>query len=110
MTTVNVVTGVVAGEYGLPIIITLVDEDGTAVDVSSYDTTKEIILVDEFATKTVTLTGSFVSDGTNGQVQGTPANGDINRPGKWRGQVNLNKSGVLAKSFIFEMEVEASLS
>lgn len=112
MATVNVVTGVVAGEFGLPIIITLVSESGTAEDVSSYDSTKEIILVPEDRTKTVTLTGSFTVDGTDGRVQGTPVSGDIDRPGKWQGQVNLTKTTgtIKAKSFVFEMPVEKSLS
>jgi len=104
MAQINILNGVFVGEYGDPIIFTMVDEDGTAVDISSYTAmTVSVRSPDEL--KDVDWTGSFITDGSDGQLQITPSNGDIDRVGVWKGQIKLTKSGVVSKSYIFTMDV-----
>lgn len=104
-TEVNVVVGVYAGEYGEPIILTMVDDDGAAIDISGYSSTKTIVLRSPDQLKKVTLTGSFTTDGTDGKVQGTPTTGQIDREGDWEGQVSLSTGSAVAKSWVFTMPV-----
>jgi len=56
-------------------------EAGTAVDISSAST-KSIILTAPDATKT-TYAGTFITDGTNGQLRYTTVTGDIDQAGHW---------------------------
>ena len=56
-------------------------EAGVAVDISGA-TTKEIILRAPDATKT-TYAGTFISDGTDGQLRYTTVATDIDQDGHW---------------------------
>jgi hypothetical protein len=106
---VNTITGVVVGEYGSPLIEQLVDADGVLTDISSYNGTKTLYFRSPDSLKTVTATATFLSDGTDGKVTWSFANGDIDRPGKWTGQIVLNKTGVVAKSFPITMDVKEAV-
>lgn len=110
MAEIGKIKGIVAGQYGDAIILTVVDKDGTAVDISSYTTSITVTLRDIFTLKTVNSTGSFVSDGTDGRVQFTPAAGELDRAGTWEGQIKLEKASAVAMTKVFSIEIERKLS
>ncbi len=108
---VNYIDKIFVGQFGEAITITIVDSDGTAVDISGYDGTKQVLIVSEDGQKNVTWTASFATDGTNGQLSVTPATGELDRAGDWRGQAKLQNSGatIIAYSKVFTMKVEEAL-
>jgi hypothetical protein len=79
------------GDIGTIIRVTIQDlqKDGTtpALDVSTATTQQFIFAKPSGATLTVTST--FTTDGTDGNVQYTTVSGDINESGNWRLQVKL---------------------
>lgn len=108
-TEINKVAGVYVGEYGDPIILTLIN-NGVVQDVSAYSTSQAVRLLSPDELKELTYVASFVTDGSDGKVQFTPANGDIDREGKWTGQVILNAAAAQARSKIFTVIVGRGLA
>lgn len=108
-TELNKIKGIVVGQYGESISLTVVDKNGSAVDISSYTSGTTVTLRDPFSLKTLSYAGSFVSDGTDGKVKFTPASGDIDRSGTWEGQIELTKSGVVKPTRVFTLEIEKRL-
>ena len=78
---------IVKGSYGQTIQITI-QEDGVALDVSGYTTTKQIIFKAPSG-KIVTKTATFATDGTDGVVECTLADGDIDEEGEWKVQASI---------------------
>lgn len=110
MAEIGKIKGLVVGQYGEAIILTVVDKNGTAVDVSAYTTSITVTLRDPYTLKTVSSTGSFVTSGTDGKIQFTPASGEIDRAGTWEGQIKLEKASAIALTSIFDVEIERKLS
>jgi len=109
MATLNLITGIVKGQYGSSIPLTVVDDDGIAIDLSSY-TGITIKALSPDARTTLSFTGAFVTDGTDGQISFTPStNNTFDRDGTWEGQVQFTASGILVLTVIFEMEVEKKI-
>lgn len=110
MTIVNKLLGVKVGEYGNTITLTLVNDAGTAVDISAFTTAKTVTLESPDHIKKVTCTGSFSgNNGTDGVITFAPASGDIDREGDWTGQVELEAASARALSDIFTISVERRL-
>lgn len=106
MATVNLLTDVYVGEYGDAIVITLIDDDGIAVDVSAYTGTKTMRARTPDAQKTIAWTVTFVSTGIDGQVKFTPAAAtEIDRHGDWECQIELTTASKSKKSYPFIMSV-----
>lgn len=83
--------GMVVDDYGAVVEITA-QQDGVAVDISSY-TTLSIVLQAPSGAET-TKAAAFKTDGTDGILQFTIANGDLDEVGGWTMQVELTKAGV----------------
>ena len=80
---------IIADDYGQVAKITFIDVDtDAAADISSYSTTISMLFTDPSG-NTVTKTAAFDSDGTDGVIKYTLANGDIDESGYWvvRGRV-----------------------
>jgi len=108
-TTVPILKGLVVGEYGKAQTVTCKDFDGVAQDISSY-TGMTVVARSPGGTKTVSATGSFATDGTDGGVAWSYSTGTyLDRDGTWDGQVVLTKTGYKTKSYPFQMEVAKSL-
>lgn len=74
---------VVANDYGQMIILTVKDTDtDQPADISDYSTTIQIQLKNPSA-EVATKTAEFVTDGADGQVKYTLADGDIDASGTW---------------------------
>lgn len=110
MAELNKITGIIVGQYGEAIILQIVDDNGVAVDVSSYTTSKTVTLRDRFGAKVLSYAATFVTTGSDGQIQFTPANGDIDRAGEWVGQVELETVAARAITVPFTVQVETRLA
>jgi len=108
---VNYIDKIFVGQFGNAITVTIVDSTGTAVDISGYDGTNQVLVNSPDGQSTVTWTASFGSDGTDGVLSVTPADGDLDRTGEWKGQAKLTNTGgtIVAYSKIFTMVVEETL-
>lgn len=109
MAEINKITGVVVGQYGDAISLTVVDKNGAAVDISVYTTSIQVTLRDPYTLKSVTSIASFTTDGTNGQIQFTPAAGDLDRPGLWEGQIRFERASAMAFTKVFTLDIEKRL-
>ena len=109
MATLNKIIGLVTGQFGSIIPLTIVDEDGVVIDVSTY-TGIVIKARSPDARTTLSFTGSFVGTGTDGQIKFTPtSNNTFDRDGTWEGQVQFTAGGILVLTVIFEMEVSKQI-
>ena len=77
----------VVGNYGVVIELT-VQEDGSAADISGFTTLLQMILKHRDGT-TATKSASFKTDGTDGIMQCTVADGDLHASGDWQIQGRL---------------------
>lgn len=78
-----------AGNWGHTHTITIQDEDGTVVDLSSAATRS--ILFRDPSGNVATKTGALVSDGTDGKIEYTVTDGDVvdDEAGGWRRQAQV---------------------
>jgi hypothetical protein len=103
--TIGVIRGVAVGSYGQVITATIENLDGVAQDISAFTGTKLAIARSPDREVVVKATASFVSTGTNGQLEFEWGASDIDRPGDWLIQMVLNKTGGRAKSYFGVMPV-----
>ena len=82
-------------------------QDGTAVDISTY-VTKQFILRDPDKVATV-KTASFDSDGSDGILKYVIQDGDIDAVGNWSVQARIIKAGVELTSSDITFHVKARL-
>lgn len=75
------------GDYGIPITATVVDSSGSAVDISSA--TAQTILIKRPTASTISTSTSFVTDGTDGQITYTLADGDVSEAGTYEYQFRI---------------------
>lgn len=104
----NKITGLVVGQYGQAIPLTVVDENGLVVDLSAY-TAVVVRALSPDARTTLNITGALVT-ATGGAISFTPSSGvTFDRDGTWEGQVQFTDTGVLALTALFELEVEKQI-
>lgn len=82
--------GVHKGDYGWRGTIVF-QQDGTALDISSYTTLQFILLKPDGSEDT--KTAGFATDGTDGVIEYTFVSGDIDQAGKWKVQGRIAKAG-----------------
>lgn len=91
--TIPAIKGYVRGEFGKTIRLTLKDFDGVAQDVSSYDGTKTAVARHDDTGDEVSASVSFTNSGSDGKVEWTFADGDIDKAGLWEVQIIMEDSG-----------------
>ncbi|MCA9366853.1 hypothetical protein KC887_01145 [Candidatus Kaiserbacteria bacterium] len=75
--------GIVAGDYGQVMEITFIDVDtDAATNISAYTSSQQIILTDPDGNE-ATKTAAFKTDGSDGIIEYTLADGDIDAGGNW---------------------------
>lgn len=79
----------------------------TPVDVSAQ-TAMSFIFKKPDAT-TLTVTPTFTTDGTNGQIEYTTLTGDIDQAGVWCLQAEVTLPGGMYRTSIVKFDVEAKL-
>ena len=107
MATLNKITGLVEGQYGTAIPLTVVDSDGIGIDISAY-TSITVRAISPDARTTL----SFSSSGgdTSGNFSILPSSGNtFDRDGTWKGQVKFEATGIMDLSVIFEMVVDGQI-
>lgn len=105
----NKITDLAVGMYGTPIYIKLVDDNELPIDLSTYTSISVVVRTpDEL--KTVNLSATLYSMGMDGILYVTPSTGDLDRAGKWTGQIVMQTASSLLKSDVFTMLVERSLA
>lgn len=110
MSTINQITGLVVGQYGNSIELTIVDADGVAIDISSYSTSQTVYARSPHDLTTLTFTASFKTTGSDGKIVFSPASGNtFDRKGTWTGQVVLLSASAKSLSVPFEMVVGEAL-
>lgn len=101
--------GAVVGEYGKTYVVTLKNFDDEAQNVSAY-TSLNLYFRSPDGIKTVNSTGSFVTDGSDAQLQWSfDSDNYLDREGIWEGQAKLEQSGQLSRSYVFDLECDRSL-
>lgn len=109
MSQVNIITGIVAGQYGTAITLQVVDDEGQVVNLSSY-TTVTLRTISPDARTTLSFTGALVGGGTGGQFSFTPIiSNTFDRDGMWEAQVQFSATNVLALTVIFKMAVDKKI-
>lgn len=95
------------GDIGTTIKATIVDQDGTALDVSAATTLQLLFLKPNgvLETKTATLTG----DGTDGVIQYVTIADDLDVPGVWKSQGYIVDAGKQHKSSVDVFHVKPNL-
>ena len=99
------------GDIGTIIRVTVQDKDSTctsqALDVSSA-TTRHFILKKPSGDK-LTVTASFTTDGTDGQIEYATVDGDLDEVGEWKLQVYLVMPGGSWSSEVGSFRVNTNL-
>jgi len=96
---------IVNGDYGQVAKLTFIDVDTeAAADISSYSTTISMIFTDPSG-NSATKTAAFDSDGSDGIIKYTLANGDIDEDGVWqvRGRVASGTAVLTTAAHSFEV-------
>lgn len=98
------------GAIGLVIRLTIVDQDGSALNVST-STEKEILLQGPEDTAATAKTAVFYTDGSDGIIQYTTTSADdLDHEGQWQAQAYcLLSGGSVWRSSIYKFPVEANL-
>ena len=101
--------GLVVGEFGKGQSVVLKDLEGAIQNISTY-TGITVVCRSPEGTKTLSSTGSFLTDGSDGGVTWSfTSDALLDRPGTWEGQIVLTKTGYEVKSNIFEIPVDRTL-
>ena len=102
--------GAVVGEYGKTFVVTLKNFKSVIQDVSAYSTSKVWYFRSPDGHTTITSTGAFVTDGSDAQVSWSfDSDSYLTRPGVWDAQLVLKQTGQVSKTYMFEIECDASL-
>lgn len=88
--------------------LTIIDTDtNAAADVSSYATSQVIYLRDELDNISAALVAAFATDGSDGLVNYTLVDGDIDEAGIWGVKVVLTSGSAELNTVWETFEVEA---
>lgn len=100
--------GLHVDEYGIIITLTLNDIDtDAAADISGYTSVNVDLKPPSGDIKT--KSASFVTDGTDGQIDFTLEAGDLDEVGRWHLQVNLLSASAEISSEIVSFSVASEL-
>ena len=75
---------IIAEDYGQTLTITVKDTDtSAAADLSGYTTAQQVFFRDSDGNISSAKTAAFSSDGSDGVIEYTIADGDIDKSGVW---------------------------
>ncbi len=80
------------GDVGIPLRLTVVDESGVAIDISSA-TTKQILFKAPGGGDVTTQSANFTTDGSDGKIEFVSTALFPDEKGKWRYQAYVIDSG-----------------
>lgn len=94
-------------DYGTIIRATIV-EDGTALDISTA-TVKKFYIQKPGTTSPDEYTAEFYTDGSDGIIQYTTEDGDLDTVGLWKIQAYIEMTGWVGRSDIVGFKVKENL-
>ena len=94
-------------DFGTSLRATIKDEDDAVIDIS--DAASIIFILEKPNLTTITASGAFVSDGTDGKVQYITQSGIIDTMGQWRLQVFLDFPDGEFRTNIYNFKVYKNL-
>ena len=94
-------------DFGTPIRFEIVNPDYKAEDVSAA--TAVTILLRAPDGTVLTKSGTFTTDGTDGKVQYTAVDGDLDQAGAWQGQARVTTPSGQWTSQTVSFKVKANL-
>lgn len=98
--------GLIVGDYGQTIQLTVTDIDtSAAANVSTYTSAQQVQIKDP-DDNIATETAGFDSDGSDGLVNYTTQDGDIDEPGVWALRVRLTAAAAVLTSQWLEFSPE----
>jgi hypothetical protein len=95
------------GDVGTTFIVTIKDENDEVVNISA-STTRDLIFQKPDG-ELLTVAGTFVTDGTDGQLKYITVSGDLNQQGKWQLQAHVVLTAGSWKSDIYKFTVYKNL-
>lgn len=96
---------IISGDYGQVIQLTVLDTDtGEAGDVSGYAASQSMVFRDPSGNDG-TKVAAFTTDGSDGLVQYTLVDGDIDEDGNWNVRVILTSASAVLTSTWLEFLV-----
>lgn len=99
-------TGIVNGMYGQAVQLTIKDIDtDSAADVSSYSTSQKMQLKDPSGNTSDHTTAAYDSDGSDGLINYTLADGDIDETGTWAIRTYITSASAVLISQWLEFDV-----
>jgi len=101
--------GIHVDDYGYNLELTVNDKDtGSALDISTYTTLR--YLLRDPAGATTTKTAAFKTNGTDGVLTYTIADGDIDQTGRWRiqAQIVTGSSVLTSDEVVFTVQPRVS--
>lgn len=96
------------GAIGATIRITVADPDGNALDISTCTRTNNLYLRSP-TNRVLIKTPTFVTDGTNGQIEYDTISGDLDVAGNWRAQFKLVMGGDTIPTSVTNFPVESNI-
>ncbi len=96
------------GLIGLPVVLTLVDQDGAAIDISTATVKKIVFQKPNGAV--VEKTAIFDSNGTDGKIKYVTVADDLDQAGIWHLQANVTTPTLQGKSSVVPMRVVKNLT
>lgn len=104
----NKITGVVAGQYGQAIPLSIVDAEGQPYDLSAF-TAALLRSISPDAQTTLNITAS-ITTATGGLVSFTPtSDAFFTRDGLWESQLQFSDTGVLRITVPFYFDVSKQI-
>lgn len=97
------------GDTGTSFVVTLKDEDGVAVDLTSVDIIQVEFVFKKPDQTTITKIASFVTDGIDGKAKYVTTSSDLDDVGRWSLQAYVKTVDGYWHSDITKFKVEANL-
>lgn len=98
--------GIVENDYGQTIQLTVIDIDtGEAADVSAYNSAQQLIFTDPSGNDT-TVSAGWATDGTDGVIEYTLQDGNIDEAGDWYVRARLTSATARLTTLALLFEVK----
>lgn len=105
----SLLTNVHVGDVGTLLVVTVQDENGAVVDISTAST-KQILLKKPDKTTLLTKAASFATDGKDGVLNYTTIAGDVDQAGDWQIQAKVILPTGTWFSTVSTFQVDADLT
>lgn len=96
------------GSYGYDYRFIIVDDTGSVINLSAYN--GAVLRIDNLSGINVLTKTLSIGDVEGGEVIWSVALGDVPAKGKYKGQIELNNTGLVRYTYSFDLEVIEKLA